>query len=38
MEITGVYDAWTFDPPRPDSERLVFVARMVHSLQSRPEG
>ena len=38
MEITGVYDAWTFDPPRPDSERLVFVARMVHSRQSRPEG
>ena len=38
MEITGVYDAWTFDPPKPDSERLVFVARMVHSLQSRPEG
>ena len=38
MEITGVYDAWTFDPPKPDSERLVFVARMVHSRQSRPEG
>ena len=38
MEVVGVYDAWTFDPPRPDSERLVFVARMVHSRQSRPEG
>ena len=38
MEVIGVYDAWTFDPPRPDSERLVFVARMVHSRQSRPEG
>ena len=38
MEITGVYDAWTFGPPKPDSERLVFVARMVHSRQSRPEG
>ena len=38
MEVIGVYDAWTFDPPKPDSERLVFVARMVHSRQSRPEG
>ena len=38
MEVIGVYDAWTFDPPKPDSERLVFVARMVHLRQSRPEG
>ena len=37
LELMGVFDAWTFDPPRPDSERLVYLAKMVHSVQSRPK-
>ena len=36
LELVGVYDAWIFDPLRADSERAVYVARMVHSVQSAP--
>ena len=33
MNLVGIYDAYTFDPPRPDSERISVIAKEV---QKRP--
>ncbi|MBO8433798.1 MAG: class I SAM-dependent methyltransferase [Tyzzerella sp.] len=37
MEFVAVYDAYTFNPPREDSERLFFVAREIKKKENLEE-
>ena len=33
LELCAVYDAYTFEPPKPDSQRIYFVAREVQKTE-----
>jgi hypothetical protein len=37
MRLEAVYHADSFDPPKPDSQRLIYVAKMAHSVQAPPK-
>jgi len=37
MKLEAVYHEDSFDPPREDSQRLIYVAKMAHSVQSAPK-
>ncbi len=37
MRLEAVYDEDSFDAPRADSQRLIYVAKMAHSVQSPPK-
>ena len=37
MRLEAVYHEDSFDAPKPDSQRLIYVAKMAHSVQAPPK-